>query len=424
MRFKLFKKLLNSISKRTFILIMSFIILSQLLIFIFYIQYNKEIDNKYYRELLVNQIMVLIQRIENSSDKQHGRIIDNVKIPNTTSSINDYPIWPLYLNNASLWAIYNKIKKQENNIQLSIKLKNGTWLNIKTDVYPWKSKLSTFVLIFEILTSIFIFIFLWLVNQMIIPLQEIKVTANRLGADLNTKPLKPFGPTMVRNTLHAINNMQERIQILLQERMQMIAAISHDLRTPMARLRLRSEFTNDPAKYQKNMEDLDEMEEMINETLSFITDDHQRESKNNIDLTALLISISNDFIDAGYKVNYLGTEDRKLIFGSALALKRAFTNIIDNSIKYAGNAEVNLYQDKNTIKITISDDGPGLTEEQLERVFTAFYRVNKSRSRRTGGTGLGLTIARNIILGHNGTLILESRIPQGLIAIIGVPSAA
>lgn len=401
-------------------MLIGFIILSQLAIFILYVEYSKNTSNKYYRELLVNQVMVLIQRVDNSSDKFHKPIIEKVKIPNATASIDSYPKWLLNFNHASLWTIYNKIKQQEKHIQLSIKLKNGSWLNIRADAYPWKSNLRTFVLIFEILTSIFILIFLWLIDQMTFPLDEIKITANRLGVDLNTTPLKPYGPAMVRNTLHAINNMQKRIQNLLQERMQMIAAISHDLRTPMARIRLRSDSSE---QYKKNMDDLDEMEEMINETLSFTQDDHQQESKNIIDITALLISICNDFLDAGYNVSYSGTEERYLILGATLALKRAFTNIIGNSIKYAGNAEVSLCLNENITKIIVSDNGPGLTDEQLEKVFTPFYRVNKFRSRKTGGSGLGLTIARNIILAHNGTLSLNKRNPQGLIATISIPRA-
>lgn len=415
---KPFKNVFLLAGKKTLISLVGFIILFQLFIFVADTEYNKHVDNTYYRELLIEQVIILAQRLQTTPTDNQQQIIDKTHLPDTRFTLDTHPHWPIQLDTKSLWNIYNQINPKEKHIKLSIQLKDDVWLNVWACVLPSASKLQTYLIIFEIFTTLIILMLLWKINSFTISFQEIARATHRLGSDLNVKPLTPSGPSIVRNTLQSINHLQERVQNLLHERMQMIAAISHDLRTPMTRIRLRSEYITDPEQYEKNVQDLDEMEAMISETLSFVRDDHQREPKNTIDLTALLISLCNDFSDAGHNVIYSGSEKILPMQASSLALKRAFTNIIDNAVKYAGSAEVSLHECENGIHVVVSDSGPGLTDEQLEQVFTPFYRVNKSRSRRTGGTGLGLTIARNIILTHNGKLSLERRDPHGLIATV------
>lgn len=412
-----FQKLIDAVSSKARILLIGFIVLFQLVILGFDLTYNINMDEKYYQEMLVDDIIVLVDRLNASTQQNKAEILEDNDINDGKTSVDPAPKWPLQFQKNSILNLNNKLLSNKKDIHLSVQLANHQWLNISANLVPFVSRLQTYIFGFELMTTILILFLLRITNRFTFSLNEIKEATQRLGLDLNTTPIKPSGPALVRHTLVSINQLQERVQQLLHERTRMIAAISHDLRTPMTRIRLRSEAVTDE-QYQKNMEDLDEMEAMVSETLAFLRDDHQQIPKNPTDLTALLTSICNDFVDAGSAVNYVGTEERITMLGASLALKRAFINIIDNALKYAGAAEVNLQKNESGILVVVSDKGPGLSDEDLENVFKPFYRINKSRSRRTGGTGLGLTIAKNIISTHQGVLSLERQTPKGLRVIV------
>jgi signal transduction histidine kinase len=398
----------------------SVIILLQFAFFALDTIYNTNIDNKYYQELIIQHTLALTEYLNDAPAKEQANIIKNAHLPDSVISVNRTPKWSLQIKDKSLWDISSKIKSEEKRIQASIQLRNGNWLNISANIVPFVSKLQNFFFIFQCIGTLLILFLLYLINKFTTSLMTIKGATNRLGIDFNTAPLTPTGSGLVRNTLQSINDLQKRIQELLQERTQMIAAISHDLKTPMTRIRLRMAAVS-ASQYEKNMADLDEMEAMINETLSFARDDDARLPKNLLDLSALLSAICEDYAALGHAVNYVGSEERVTLMGTSLSLKRAFTNLIDNALKYAGSAEVDLFTKDNFIHITIQDQGPGLTDEELKHVFTPFYRVQKSRSRKTGGTGLGLAIAKNIISTHFGTIHLERIAPQGLQVIVCFP---
>ena len=220
-----------------------------------------------------------------------------------------------------------------------------------------------------------------------------------------------------------MNNMQRRIQDLMNSRTLLLAAISHDLRTPITRLKLRAQFIQDAEHSEKIIQDLDEMEAMIIEILSFAKNDVALEKITKFDINALLLSVCYSFIDRGYSITMNWNQSNISFFGRSIALKRTFINLIENAIKYAGQAQVTLLQNNDQIIIVVEDNGPGIPEEDLQKVIQPYYRsIHAANSNKTG-VGLGLTIVDEVVKSHNGMLILANRKPMaGLQATIILPS--
>jgi signal transduction histidine kinase len=227
----------------------------------------------------------------------------------------------------------------------------------------------------------------------------------------------------LRRAAKAFNQMQLRLQRFIQDRTQMLAAISHDLRTPITRLRLRAEFIDDDVQRDKMLNDLDEMETMIAATLAFSRDDAANEEMRTLNLATFLSGIVADERTADRDVIYAGPADLEARV-RPVALKRAIVNLIDNAVKYGQRARVNLARSGEVAEILIDDDGPGIPHEDRERVFQPFVRLEASRSRETGGTGLGLTIARNVLRGMGGDVEIVSRPEPGLRVRITLPVEA
>jgi signal transduction histidine kinase len=253
----------------------------------------------------------------------------------------------------------------------------------------------------------------WGVQKATLPLSVFASAAERLGVDVNAEPLPEAGPSEVRRATNAFNTMQTRIKRFIQDRTQMLAAISHDLRTPITRLRLRAEFVGDEQQRLKMLCDLDEMEAMIGATLTFARDDFANEAVESVDVAAIIAALCCDQNAAGLLVSYAGPDSFGYI-ARPLALKRAVYNFVDNAIKYGKVAHVSLFPAHNELTIFIDDDGPGIPESERERVFAPFIRLETSRSRETGGAGLGLTIARNAIRSMGGDVELMNRLEGGL----------
>ena len=200
----------------------------------------------------------------------------------------------------------------------------------------------------------------------------------------------------------------------------MLAAISHDLKTPITRLRLRAEFIDDDDQRGRMLADLDEMEQMIAATLAFARDDAASEPRLKLDLAAMVQGMVEDMQDLGADCSYDGPE-ALVIKGRPVALKRAITNLIDNAVKYGGGARVGLADREGVVRLIIDDDGPGIPEAAFERVFAPFVRLETSRSRATGGTGLGLAVARAAALAHGGAIALANRPGGGLRVTFTLP---
>lgn len=296
---------------------------------------------------------------------------------------------------------------------VSVPLSDGTWLNfaapleVSDPLWSFRSVLSMAVMLVAVVVLSAI-----VVRRMTEPIATFAEAAERLGTNVNAPPIPERGPAEVRQAVRAFNRMQQRIQRFVEDRTQMLAAIAHDLGTPITRLRLRAEFMEDEEQRQKMLADLEAMEKMVGSSLSFARDDTAREPHAMVDLGSLLQRVCDDIADAGHEVD-VETGDEPVRFGCRpAALRRALTNLIDNAVKYGRHARVSLDDEDAKVLVTIEDDGPGIPQELLEDAFKPFHRLDTSRSAETGGTGLGLTVARSIVRAHGGNIELSNR-PQG-----------
>jgi len=254
------------------------------------------------------------------------------------------------------------------------------------------------------------------------PLRRLAAAAEGFGKGAAPVPMPEDGPREVQDAARAFNAMQARIHRLVSDRTQALAAVSHDLRTPIQRLRLRAGFLDD-AEAQRSIDaDLDEMEAMVEATLAFLSGDADGEEPRPTDLAAVLRTLCDDAADRGGAVAYTGP-DRALLRLRPVAAKRAFANLIDNAVKYGGAARVALRDSPAAAVVTVEDDGPGIPEAAMATVFEPFRRLEASRNRGTGGTGLGLTIARRAVEGHGGTIALANRPGGGLLVTVRLPRA-
>jgi len=252
------------------------------------------------------------------------------------------------------------------------------------------------------------------------PLKTLAQAADQLGADIERPPLSEEGPLEVSHAARAFNTMQRRLVAFIRDRTRILAAMSHDLKTPITRLRLRAELLDDPEMRAKFEKDLAEMESMVSATLDFMRGVESREPRQPVDVMALLESLQADAAELSGKVEIEGVATRPYR-GLAQALKRCLGNLIDNAVRYGKSAKILVRDAPTILEIRVRDEGPGIPESQLEQVFEPFHRLEASRSRDTGGTGLGLGIARNIARAHGGDIVLRN-VPQGgLEAILTLP---
>jgi signal transduction histidine kinase len=221
----------------------------------------------------------------------------------------------------------------------------------------------------------------------------------------------------------SFNQMQQRLKRFVDERTYMLAAISHDLRTPLTRLRLFAEYVGDEQQRRLVLNDIEEMEQMIRASLTFASDESRLEPHSGVDLAALLISLCDTVSDAGGKAFYEGPDHAELPC-QPIAMRRAFSNVIDNACKYGSQAEVCLLESADAIEITVADRGPGIPADQVAFAFLPFRRLEGSRNRESGGVGLGLTIARDVFHGHGGSITLASAASGGLLVRVRLPKPA
>ncbi len=309
----------------------------------------------------------------------------------------------------------------------SLRLMDGQWLNLQVRLEPprpWHSE--TFLMAFAVMTFTAGALTLWAVRRLILPVRALADAADRLGRDVNAPPLPETGPTEIARAAAAFNTMAERIRRFVGDRTQLLAAIGHDLRTPITRLRLRAEFMEDDEQRRKMLADLAEMEAMITATLAFARDDSAAEPSVALDLVALCRTVLDDSADAhpelAEQIDYAGP-DRLVVQARPVALKRAIANLVGNALAYGRAARLRLIPAGNgqPVRLEVADDGPGIPPGELETVFLPFRRLEQSRNRETGGAGLGLPIARNILRAHGGDVVLRNRPEGGALAVATLP---
>jgi len=296
---------------------------------------------------------------------------------------------------------------------IRLPLSDGTLLNVSLDTRWVERERSP---LFEPAALVPLLIALGVLAYMVAriatsPLKRLSSAAQELGQDLDRPPVRISGPTEVRRAAEAFNAMQRQLQQHVSERTRMLAAITHDLQTPLTRLRLRMERVEDESLRERLVADLRAMKALVDEGLELARSAETAEQRVMLDLDSLLESLVEDASDAGHNAVFEGGCHAVLKL-RPLAARRMFANLIDNAIKYAGSASVSAERVDGTVVVRIRDHGPGLPEQMLERVFDPFVRLDDSRSRETGGAGLGLTIAR-MLAEKNGARISLRNHPEG-----------
>ena len=248
--------------------------------------------------------------------------------------------------------------------------------------------------------------------------------ADRVGRGDYPEPVPETGPIEIRRATKAFNRMTARLKRFVEDRTRMLAAISHDLRTPITSLRLRAEFVEDPENRARIIETLDEMEQMVEAAMTFAREETANEETRKIDLTALVESAVEDLAETGRPIKFIGEGAPRVYPCRPLSIKRAFGNLVANALNFGDTVEVAVRDaDDGGLWIEIADDGPGIPVEQREQVFEPFFRIEESRNRDTGGIGLGMAIARTAIRAHGGEIYLDESQKGGLLARIYLPPA-
>jgi signal transduction histidine kinase len=262
---------------------------------------------------------------------------------------------------------------------------------------------------------------LWAAWALTAPLSSFAKAAENFSLNGAAAPLPERGPVEIRSVAKALNRMRERITALIDDRTKMLAAISHDLRTPITRMRLRSEFIEDDTHRSRMLDDLDQMRSMLESVLSFLRNDGKLESMTLVDIATTLQLVTDQFGDMGHKIAYDGP-------GHAMAtvrpddLHRSITNLVENAVKFGAEATIRLIVSPDTATIEIEDDGPGIADARKAAMLEPFVRGDDARNMdEAAGFGLGLSIARAIVLAHGGELTLHDRQPHGLIVRIDLP---
>jgi signal transduction histidine kinase len=341
--------------------------------------------------------------------------------PTPGAARSDWDVLP-----ASAWSLARPAKLLHLDdtyaLGLAVQLDGGGWLNAayaKPFSPDWSSQAYVSLAIMAGAISLIAFL---TARRIARPLRTLAQAVESFGRGEDVEPLRESGPRDIRQTAEAFNRMQSRLRRFIEDRTRMLAALGHDLRTPITALRLRAEFVSDAGVREKLLVTLDEMQAMTETALAFAREEAAGEPTRTIDLTALLESLCDDLADLGWDVAFSDSE-RLPYRCRPEALRRAVRNLVQNAVRYGERARMALRRGGGGIEIAVDDDGPGIPEAEFERVFTPFVRLEGSRNPATGGVGLGLSIARAIARDHGGDITLANRPGGGLCATIGLPAA-
>ncbi|HEX7760168.1 MAG TPA: ATP-binding protein [Caulobacteraceae bacterium] len=300
---------------------------------------------------------------------------------------------------------------------------NGTWLVIEPEPHlslsPWQQRILLVLGIAVLLVSPLAW---WFARRLSAPIAAFAAGAERLGRDPQAPPIDIRGSAEVAAAVAAFNQMQERLRSYVEYRTGMIAAIAHDLRTPLTRLRFRIEATPDDLQ-AKLARDIDEMEAMISATLGFVQDATRPRERKKLEISSLVETVMDEAAETGADAA-VESADRVVIDGDPVALKRLVVNLVDNALKFGSRARGRVFTENGMAVVEVEDNGPGMPEDQVERAFEPFHRLESSRSRDTGGIGLGLAVVRAIARSHGGDVLLQNRKGGGLRARVTLPLEA
>lgn len=262
---------------------------------------------------------------------------------------------------------------------------------------------------------------LWASRGITAPLARFASVAEEFSIDRDPSPLREEGPEEVRTAARALNRLRDRIHAMFADRTRMLAAVGHDLRTPITRMRLRVEFIEDEVLRTQFTRDLEHMDAMVQGALFYLRDANHSERHAAFDLSSLLQTVADAFADMGHNIRYEGPR-QVVAIGHPQQMERAFTNLAENAARYGQEIIIRLHQEDGAIRVEVADDGPGIPEADRQRLLEPFMRGDDARGRvDSEGFGLGLSIAQAVIAGHQGSLTLEENRPHGLLVRISLP---
>jgi len=430
----------NTLFFRTMLLIFVPLILVQVVSVVAFFNGNWERVGKRLSDNLSNNVAVAIQtttanpnmlsQIQQMYEANYGIKMElitgeeQLKVKTNTHYGKEYKIVTGFLESSihqrfpnALTSVY--LANDKDDVIILVEAQNGLYRFTASTKNIFSSSIFGFVA-WMIGTSLLLFLvatlFLRIQVRSIATLAQV---AEDFGKGINT-PFKPYGSSEVRKAGIAFIKMKERIQKQISERTQMLAGVSHDLRTPLTRMRLQLAMLPDTPDNKEFIEDISEMEKMLDGYLAFVSGEGG-EKNTFVDMNEMILSIINKFRNTKAMIRYSTNDQVSAIQGREQALKRAVTNIISNAFNYGKTIAVALESNNNKLEITVDDDGPGIPLEKREEVFKAFYRLDESRNKETGGVGLGLSIARDIITSHGGKIeLLDSKL-GGLRVLISIP---
>lgn len=342
-----------------------------------------------------------------------------------TKQIKANPIVIAYLQEAmrsafdnGKWSIFVDENNNKNNLVILIDRVDGVYKFVSPKKKIFSSSIFMFV-VWMVATSVFLF----LVSVMFLRIQvrsiaELAQTAENFGKGIDDDEFKPYGSAEVRKAGMAFIEMKKRIIRQIFERTRMLAGISHDLRTPLTRMKLMVTMMNNNPDKQDFLADIDEMEKMLNGYLAFVKGQGDETSKE-VDIDELVKNIIAKSLNK--KIKYKSTDDEKIIVAKEQSLRRAITNIVANASRYAKKIEIEVKKYDRKIVVVVDDNGPGIPKAKRDEVFKAFYRLEESRNKETGGIGLGLSITKDIITAHGGKISLDDSHLGGLRVVIELP---
>ena len=304
--------------------------------------------------------------------------------------------------------------------QVGVRQPDGTWAVVRSQpgfgLNAWQQRVALWFVLTAIAMMPFAYLF---ARRLAGPIRLFADAAERLGRDPRAEPLAVKGPAEIRVAATAFNEMQQRLRRYVEDRTAMMGAIAHDLRTPLTRLRFRIEGLPEDQK-AKMSNDIDQMEEMISAALTFVRDASRPGERTPLELSSLLESLCDEMAETGASTE-VESGEKVVLEGDPMALRRLFSNLLENAVKFGGAARTRVFRDASNAFVEIEDDGPGIPPADRERVFEPFYRREPSRSRQTGGIGLGLAVVRSIARGHGGDVDLVNRAGGGLTARVQLP---
>lgn len=410
------------ISGRTILIIFTIVIFVNSITLIVYTIYNKRSERLAYKEEMMTEIIDIIRLSHQYPVAEVKHMASLYKNNHISMAVTSKPLYQHQISMEKYWDLEVYLQNMQPVKNISIEIRPALWLNFLFHGVYQPVEIQSLIITLETIMGVMLLFFVWYIERYTKPLREFKKAAERLGIHLTPSPIIEYGPPIVKETAIAMNLMQKRIMSLIHDRTMMLAAISHDLRTPITRMKLQLSLLQEKKASLALSSDLDEMEQMIGQILIFTREANTKEKVVCLNLTALLMSLVDDKVEEGYQVDFISPPHKILYQARPLSLKRAFTNILNNGVKYAKQVMVFVEElPNNDIQIRIEDDGPGIPVSELAQVFKPFYRVDYARGRGTGGAGLGLAITQDIIKQHHGTIQLENRAEGGLRVIIFLP---